>query len=461
MRLRSFSEGIAAKVVLAVALLGLPLASATTAATEAKTVTQPRFGTVEVLSPDLEPSAFVVLMMDPNDATASPRAIADKLTSKGAAVAIIDQKAMQSVLTAPPAGETCISLFGDIEHLARLAERDLSMQSWRQPVLFGIGAGGTAAYLSMAQAPSNTAAGVVSLGFSGTLASKIPVCSGAPLIGSKDGEFLYGPTKLPGRWTIFTPDPSAATLAPFLNANPGAKAEAGSPGDDAALNVAIAAVFEVAAVPTTSLDDLPLTELPAKNPRDLVIFLSGDGGWRDIDKRIGEALSKEGVAVIGVDSLRYFWSKKDPSTIAHDIERIALHYREAWHVTNVSLAGYSFGAAAIPLAWPKLDPSLQHEIRLIALLGIEPVARLEMSMAGWLGLSSASDIGLRPFLAEMPKDRLMCVYSVDEEKAGSTACTLPELDGATRIAMTGGHHFGGAYQEIAQMILHRLNALHP
>jgi type IV secretory pathway VirJ component len=222
------------------------------------------------------------------------------------------------------------------------------------------------------------------------------------------------------------------------------------------LEAAITSVFEVGRIQTASIGDLPLTELPAKHPKELVIFFSGDGGWRDIDKQIGETLSEAGVAVVGVDSLRYFWSKKSPATIASDIERIVHHYGDAWQVTRVSLIGYSFGAAVIPLVWPKLDPATRNEIKLIAMLGLEPVARLRMSMAGWLGMASSEDISLRPFLAEMPKDKVMCVYSDEEQKAGSTGCTLPELDGATRVERTGGHHFGGAYKEIAQLLLRRL-----
>jgi type IV secretory pathway VirJ component len=79
-------------------------------------------------------------------------------------------------------------------------------------------------------------------------------------------------------------------------------------------------------------------------------------------------------------------------------------------------------------------------------------------MAGWLGLSSSADIPLGPYLAQLPKDRVMCVYSVEEQKDNNTGCTLPELDGATRVARSGGHHFGGDYQEIAQIILDRLRA---
>ncbi|WP_144061317.1 virulence factor family protein [Hyphomicrobium denitrificans] len=441
----------------AVVLAGVLAASAAAAAT--MTMTQPRFGTVELVMPKAEASAFVILLSDPNGPASANREIAGGLADRGAAVAVIGEAAVRSILQSPDSGKHCIDLFGDLEGLARTAERQTGMQSWQQPVLLGIGDAGAIAYLGLAQTPSNTFAGAVSFGFSPTLASAQPFCDVTSTAGPKPGTFTYAPAKLAGRWIIVTTNPDDQSSQPFVDANPGSKAMAGSPQDKSSRDVAINAVFEVAATTTAALSDLPLEELPATQPKILVIFFSGDGGWRDIDKRLGEMLSKDGVAVIGVDALRYFWSKKEPQTIAADIGRIIRHYGPAWGVKSFALAGYSFGAGIIPLTWPKLDPATQSEIKLIAMLGLEPVARLQMSVAGWLGLNSSADIPLGPYLAQLPKDRVMCVYSVEEQKDNDTGCTLPELDGATRVARTGGHHFGGDYQEIAQIILDRLRAV--
>ena len=53
------------------------------------------------------------------------------------------------------------------------------------------------------------------------------------------------------------------------------------------------------------LRDLPLTELPSKQPGPLMaVIYSGDGGWRDLDKEIGEHLADEGVPVVGADGRR-------------------------------------------------------------------------------------------------------------------------------------------------------------
>ena len=451
-------SGVRCRSVLAATMVLLALLMAANIATAATSVTHPRFGTVELITPKTRASAFVILLSDPNDPTSSGRDIATALADRGAAVAVIDAAAVRSVLQSSDGAHACIDLFGDLESLARTAERQIGMQSWQQPVLLGIGDAGAVAYFGLAQAPSNTLAGAVSYGFSPTLVSTRPFCDVTASAGTKPEAFTYAPAQLAGRWIAVTAKPDDPSLKPFLEAHPGAKAVAGSSEDKASRDVAIKAVFEVAATTGAALSDLPLVELPAKHPKILVIFFSGDGGWRDIDKQLGELLSKDGVAVIGVDALRYFWSKKEPRTIAADIDRIIAHYGPAWGVRSFALAGYSFGAGIIPLTWPKLVPATQSEIKLIAMLGLEPVARLRMSMAGWLGLSSSADIPLGPYLAQLPKERVMCVYSVEEQTENNTGCTLPELDGAMRVGRTGGHHFGGDYDEIARILLERLSA---
>ncbi|MFT3730508.1 MAG: AcvB/VirJ family lysyl-phosphatidylglycerol hydrolase [Hyphomicrobium sp.] len=423
-----------------------------------KIITEKRFGNVPVLWSGSDPKAFVVLMADPDDASASFKPVADELVRQGAAVAILDPNVVRGILsTSLPAGQ-CDRLFGNLEDLVRLSERALNMKQWESPVFFGFGRAATIAYLALAQAPPNSVTGAVSSNFSPSLAADAAFCSGAPLVSAKDGTFVYGPAKLNGRWTIFAEAPNDPVFKPFVDMNPGTEIEHGNAADKSTLPSVIKAVFEMADVRNVSINDLPLTELPAKNPTGLAIFLSGDGGWRDIDKQIGEALSEHNISVIGLDSLRYFWGKKDPQTIADDLERIARHYGDAWHIQDVSLIGYSFGAATIPMVWAKLDPDLQRRIKMIVMMAPEPVGRFEMSMSGWLGIHSSDDISLRPFLAELPKDKVTCIFSAEEKNDGDTGCTLPELKSATLIERTGGHHFGGEYLDIAKLILDRWKA---
>ncbi len=58
------------------------------------------------------------------------------------------------------------------------------------------------------------------------------------------------------------------------------------------------------------VDGLPLVELPAEHQsRLMAVLLSGDGGWRDLDKTIADRLQSLGVSVVGWDSIRYFWGE--------------------------------------------------------------------------------------------------------------------------------------------------------
>jgi len=75
----------------------------------------------------------------------------------------------------------------------------------------------------------------------------------------------------------------------------------------------------------TSLKYLPLVEIPEKQPSSnnfLAVILSGDGGWRKIDRKIADTLSANGVPVVGLNTLQYFWKKRTPEESSQDLGRI-------------------------------------------------------------------------------------------------------------------------------------------
>src|SRR3546814_1194406 len=98
--------------------------------------------------------------------------------------------------------------------------------------------------------------------------------------------------------------------------------------------------------------------------------LSCDGGWRDLDKTIGGILRKEGVPVIGIDSLRYFWNEKTPDDLARTLARVIDRYGEAWGRRRVVLVGYSFGASVLPFVVHRLPPSERRRVDHVSLRAI-------------------------------------------------------------------------------------------
>lgn len=446
-------------VLLFAALLASFFSLPALAETRSISLTQDTLGTIKILAPAEEPKHFVIFISGTDGLTSERLAEADKLVAQNAAVALIDLAALKAVF-AKHNDDTCHYVFGDFEDLSRNAQRKLGMTDWQWPLLLGTGDGGTLAYLALAQAPANTAGGAVSLGFSPSFPTKRPICDGAPVASDNRGSITYDPKDdLPAPWALVVDNAPSDAVKAFA-AKPEQTAIQIVPGDDATrFDAAIKALFDMKPPTGQALADLPLTELPAKGTATtLLILLSGDGGWRDIDKQIGEYLSERGVAVVGLDSLRYFWSRKEPSQIAADIERIADHYREKWKLQSLALTGYSFGADVLPMAWPELEPNTQERTTVIALLGFEPTFDLEVSVSGWLGMAPSTNIDVKPYLAGLPKSKVLCFYGVEEKDDNSTACVLPGMDGATRIERPGGHHFDGNYQVIADEILKRLKA---
>jgi type IV secretory pathway VirJ component len=259
----------------------------------------------------------------------------------------------------------------------------------------------------------------------------VPLCPGA-LSEPADGGFRYAPAAaLPGFWR---------------------EAEGGAEPGPARLCAAVeAALREQGADGAAELADLPLVEIPAATPaaRFAVIY-SGDGGWRDLDKEIGEYLVAHGTPCVGVDSLRYFWGAKTPETVAADLARIIRHYRDTWQAPEVLLVGYSFGAGILPATVNRLPDDVRAAVVQLSLLGLEPRAPFEIAVTGWLGGLPEDAPLVLPELAGLDLARVQCFYGEEEEE---TLCRDPALGGAELIRTAGGHHFDGDYAGLARRIL--------
>ena len=231
-------------------------------------------------------------------------------------------------------------------------------------------------------------------------------------------------------------DPSAAALEPRIRAlaasvgdGDGGVGDGGSSGSPA----------------------LPVIELPAEASHDtLAIILSGDGGWRDLDRTIGGILQSEGVPTLGLDSLRYFWNKRTAEETARDLSDLIDRYAAKWGVGNVVLVGYSFGADVLPATFLALDSDARARVREVSLLGLSPQADWEITVSGWLGSASSAATPTAPALAQLPPGLVQCMYGAAET---DSPCPALAAAGAEVIATSGGHHFDGNYQALADAIL--------
>ncbi len=180
-------------------------------------------------------------------------------------------------------------------------------------------------------------------------------------------------------------------------------------------------------------------------------MLSGDGGWRDIDKTVAEDMQASGVSVVGWDCLHYFWHAKTPDEVARDLATVLRTYSARWHARHIALVGYSFGADVLPFAFNRLPADLRAKVTLISLLGFTNAADFEISVTGWLGAPpTAAALPVAAEVNQIPRGLIQCFYGEGED---DSACPALATQGIEVIRTAGEHHFDGNYGALAHRIV--------
>jgi type IV secretory pathway VirJ component len=390
-----------------------------------RTVEAGRMGRIALYEPADSHDGFVYLFSDASGWSRELDALARRIAEQGAAVVGVDLRQYLAGLAATTEDQ-CHYTVAELEDWSHRLQRELGFERYRSPILAGVGAGATLAHAALAQSPAATLAGAIGADPAPALATRVPLCPGAPSRATPAG-FAYEPAaQLPGFWRQTA---SAAQL-----------------GDAVA-----SAVAEQARDVGAELADLPLVEIPVATPSErFAVIYSGDGGWRDLDKQIGEYFAEQGTPTVGVDSLRYFWRAKTPDEVAADLARIIRHYQQEWHAHEVLLVGYSFGAGILPFAVNRLPEPERAAVIELSLLGLESRAPFEIAVTGWLGGVPADAPEVLPELLKLDLSRVQCFLGEDEE---DTLCPDPHLAKAEIIRTPGGHHFDGDYRALARRIL--------
>lgn len=440
----------------AAALLAIATSAILVPCRPARALETGNLGNVHQLNPVGAMRGLVVLFSDARGWSSESDNTAAALARDGALVVGVDLPAYLQRLDTLT-GEACHGVVGDVESISRQIQRERGSTSYLTPIVAGIGEGGALAAIILAQAPAATIAGAVSYDPTISVRSRIPLCSTSATSAEPEGGFAYGPwPSLPGFWMVEFPadhdTPGRQRIAALM--------AAGTPIDvsPSVGNAAdtLAALLRPrlapgATVPTTGIANLPLVELPAE-PRGplLAIVLSGDGGWRDVDRAIAQKLQSDGVSVVGWDSLRYFWSKKSPEQTALDLGAVIDTYTSRWGASKIALIGYSFGADVLPFAYDHLSPEAKVRVVQLSLLGFAPAANFEITVSGWLGAAPGKDaLPTGPALAPIDPTMVQCFYGASE---ADSAC--PQLTGeAEVIRVSGGHHFDHDYGGLARRIL--------
>jgi type IV secretory pathway VirJ component len=457
-----------------------------------QTLNHGRFKKLTVYSPHSTPRGFVLLLSGAEGWTEAMSGMATRIAGQGAMVVGIDAPQLDSSLEED--GATCVFPDGDLENLSHFVQAYYHLPTYLSPILAGYRTGATLSYAMLAQAPVNTFAGAVSMGFCPGYPLKKRLCKGSGLEftpRARDGGVEFLPSRQVGNpWTVLQgPDRAirepqacdAGVIRNFVAQVPGATLvtaaadlvapQTGSPASPQlnwspeyvnAFDALLARNAPAsAATAPDALKDLPIVSVAAQPGTApsyaFAIMLSGDGGWAGLDKEVAAALSANGIPVVGLDSLRYFWTARTPEGLAADLSRIIDYYVTQLGKQRVLLVGYSQGADVLPFAVNRLTPAARSHVALMAIMGMSEHALFEFHMSNWISDDNSGPPTL-PEVARIGGMTVLCIYGEDE-----TDSLCPRLDPhkVAIVKLKGGHHFDGDYAALARTIMTSTPAMAP
>lgn len=173
----------------------------------------------------------------------------------------------------------------------------------------------------------------------------------------------------------------------------------------------------------------------------VAVLLSGDMGFNvGMGPRVAERLARDGIPVVGVNSLAYFRHKRTPAQAGALIEDAMARARAMAPAgeaeRRIVVIGQSFGADMVNVGSPTLAP--QWRRRILATLLVVPTDTIDLQaspaeMMGWV----------RPDASAIPTARRLgwvptwCIYGRKETE--SLCPHVVHQPGVRTVALPGGH----------------------
>jgi type IV secretory pathway VirJ component len=198
---------------------------------------------------------------------------------------------------------------------------------------------------------------------------------------------------------------------------------------------------------------LPVIESVSMGENDYyIIFLTGNGGWRNLAQAVTDYLNSKNVSVIAINTKKYLWSKKVPAQIACDLETLIDRYDNKLGQSKVVFMGYSMGAEVLPFAVNCMEDKYINRLLDIIMIGPWQKATFKVNLLDYImEVNKGSDIYL-----ELLRMKTKVGYVICDDN--DISICKKDLDGVIdHDLLGGGHHFGGDYAALSKLIGKRLN----
>lgn len=464
-------------------LIGLLTLTLGASATKNDSLAKADSNKVNIYIPENTENVEVVILVSGNEGwNKELDNIANTIKSHGALVIGLDLKKYIKKQNTP--GSKCIYPAGNFESMSMNIQKRYKFKQYHQPILVGYSTGASFVYAVLAQAPSETFKGAITLGFSPEITIKNAFC--------EENGLKSHPLKKLGKYYL---EPSTHLKEPLIvlqgmigqsqtNADIKKYMENLSSGELVLLpNIGrdfsemqnwlpqfiyaynklkghISSIEkqhnEKEPVQATNVapykSDMPLTIMSSigKEKLPIVFFISGDGGWKTFERVICKNLAENGMPSIGLDALKYFWNEKQPKQVAEDISTAITHYMKQWDRNSFVLVGYSFGASIVPFIANNFTVEMKENIKGVYCFSPDKTGDFEVHIADMLSFDRIEKYDVLTELKLIAPLKPVCIFG---SKENGNLQRLFLNKGIKVESLPGEHHFNNDYNAIADIIL--------
>jgi type IV secretory pathway VirJ component len=368
----------------------------------------PAVGLLPLHVPRTTPTGVVLLLHDRDQRGARP--VLDALATSALVVQIdVDNWRL-------PADAPCAALADALSALSRRAQREAGLTTYHRPV---VTAQGRAAALAHAIVDAgDPEVFPVGIGTASRVSVAPPRCA------------LSSGVSETSRWTPVTQAALPDAVAAAVEAGTDRSQRTSSPLDRWLANF-----------------QLPLRAVWASQPRAALILMSDDTGLLQADTRLARALADEGVSVVSVDALHYFWQRRSPRDVAFEVRRLASALASTG--LPVMVGGVGFGAETMAVTSRLVEGTELDALILVdpgpsAFFEVEPPVPTQLTLLrnDWSTQDAVGATSLPTLCASGASGRAHYLCQTFARAGHVSSAVLPGADREQALAVLVGEFVG-------------------